>query len=155
MASRNQGINKLTKDEYEYIMDNVAAKVVDKDHNVSSDIIATNQRLKMIERGKTIKLNKLLTFYRKIRSDNQLVDFMSMTFAFDPEERLYNFQNQIGTMYDIVIKGYIDRECPDAIFNTGLYDNKRANFIEYVTSTSKRGRDLRKLIMVYMDNIES
>jgi hypothetical protein len=154
MECRNQGMNKLTKDEYENVMVAFSNKVNVGTAEVN-DITATNQHKRMLEEGKTIKLHKLLAFQRRARSTEQITDFMSMTFAFDPETRLCEFRDQIGVMYDRVIHEYIERECPEHIFNTGLYNNKRADFIEYVTSTSKRGRDLRKLVTLYLDEVEA
>jgi hypothetical protein len=153
--SRNQGMNKLTKDEYTEAMDSLASK---SNKNISierSDATAYNQHTKMLIVGKTIQLHKLLAFWRRSRSNNQLADAMSMTYAFDPEAKLVKFQEEISKMYSTVIEEFIYRECPENIFDTGFYDNKRADFIEMVICTSKRGRDLRKLISYYYDEIES
>jgi len=154
LGVKNLGLNRLGKDEYNEMMDDnsstpfIAVKSIQR-----TELVERNQYLKMLDIGKTIKLHKLLSIIRKSRTNEQYNDAMSMTIGFEPEAKLLAFQNEIGLMYNNVIKSYIDRECPEEIFDTGLYSNTKADFIEFTMSASKKGRDLRKLEDLYLDFI--
>lgn len=155
MASRNQGMNKLTKDQYGEMMDDVASVPRMEIHQERSDVTARNKHIKMVDEGRKpkVKTSKLVSYFKRARTEEQMTDIMSMTYGFDPESKLYEFQEEVGRMYDEVINGYIERECPETIFNTALYKNKRADFVEMIISTSKKGRDLRKLVDMYLTEL--
>lgn len=154
-AVKTLGLNRLLPDEYMEMMDENAAKVQDTGPVKRCNTTSHNQHMRMLEEGKTIKLHEILRVFKRIKTPDQMADAISLGTSFDPESKFQEFQEKIGRMYDNVIGEYISHECPDTIFNTDFDSTYRADFIEFATSTSKKGRDLRKLVQLYLEAIDT
>lgn len=151
---KNLGLNRLNDEDYINAVNELIPDIV----NVVKerpDHIALEWHKRMLEVGKTKTPKELIRAYKKSKDINQRTDAYSMIVGFNPEERLTLYQEKLGKMYDDVIQYYIDHECPESIFNTGMYNNKRADFINMMTNKTRTGYDLNRLVKFYFNILEN